>query len=172
MPIDLEGWSLGDTSLAGFLRPVPPEAGFVLNSGEYAVLIPFDTAQNQTLLTALYPLNARIFTVGDGNSIGSGLNNNNDFVYIYDAEGNVVDTIFYKCDEPSDSDNREKNNCAGFEAVNDPANANKSIERQDANDTDSFVISPPGGTPGTEIEGGVQNLRECTSTTREPTFPS
>jgi len=149
-PVDLTGWRLGDGSLADGLTPVPEGASMELLSGERAVFIPFNSAPPSPI-----PAGTRIFKVGNSDRIGSGLNNDNDVIYIYDDAGSIVDEIRYDCRA-----NLLKNCGADI-------TQGKSIERTDAFDAESFVNVPdpvPEGqksaTPGEAIPG-FQNAAAC-----------
>lgn len=140
-PVDIANWSLGDTSLAGALTPVPETASTILSPGERVILIPFLTDATPFLVDGV-----RVFKVGMGNSLGSGLNNANDRIYIYNENREIIDTMEYSCED-------DRTNCpTDFEE-------GKTIERTNALDAESFVTSE--GTPGIAIDGFQNALAGC-----------
>lgn len=146
MDVDLTDWSVGDTSLAGGVTPVPEDSPRTVPPGSRALFIPFNAA-----LPSPLPVNTKIFRVGNaenGDQIGSGLNADKERIFIYDANGSIVDTVGYNCE---DSNPAFEFNCDGFVAGN-------TLERTDASDPESFVARPP--SPGQGING-FANATPC-----------
>jgi hypothetical protein len=144
--VDLTGWTLGDTSLAGGLTPFPVTESMVLKAGERAVLIPFNSVPPSPI-----PSGTRIFKVGNSDRLGSGFNNDNDTIFIYDAAGSIIDRIRYDCD---DSDNTPIQNCG----TDDESLVveGSSIARTSATDPTSFELQTP--SPG---GGSIADTRNC-----------
>ena len=159
--IDLDDWSVGDTSLAGGLTPCPDEgSGKTLPIGYTALFIPFNANCSEYAELS----NTKVFRIGNaenGNQIGSGLNANEERIYIYDSNGSIVDTVGYTCM------GTDRVNCGDSDTTVD---GTTTLQRQDASDPNSFKVLPP--SPGQDTNG-FENAVVCTtSTTGEPSFPS
>jgi len=145
MQVDLSGWSLGDGSEAGGLTPYPDDnAPMTLDPGFRAVIIPFNSVPPTPI-----PDGTRIFKVGTKNAIGSGINNGNDVIKIFDDNGSVIDEIRFSCVEKP-----PPLNCGSVGEFEE----GETIERTDALDVESFQVSE--GSPGLAISG-FQNAADC-----------
>jgi len=135
--VDLTGWSLGDGSLAANISAL--DGNLLVLPGEYAVFIPSAAAEDESYINS-FPSGAKLILV-EGEQIGSGLNDDNDRIYLYDENGNIVTTMGYDCL------NSPFLNCGDG---NFPTGG--SLERKKAGDDDSFElqINP---SPGAENSG-------------------
>jgi hypothetical protein len=113
--VDLIDWRFGDHSLTEDLYPSPEkdDESILLGPGQYAVLIP-------ALTELTFTNDTFVIKVGVDEIIGSGLNDESDRVFLYDEQGNEIDSFGWTFDSSYP--------------------AGKSLERKDAESSESFEI--------------------------------
>lgn len=116
--------------------------------GDRAVLIPFLSDPPSPI-----PEGTRVFKVGNSDRLGSGFNNDNDTISMYNLDGTVIDRIPYDCESENrlncSSENGESLTIEGM-----------SIERGDASDKESFSLQTPSPGADTSNIQGVANCNE------------
>lgn len=84
----------------------------------------------------------------NGNQIKSGLNADKERIYIFNSDGNTVDTVGYTC---TDS---ERVHCG----TDSDSVVGSKLQSEDASDPNSFKVIPP--SPGQDT-AGIQNAVFC-----------
>jgi len=145
-PIDLTGWRIGDVSKTNDLLPISDGENLIMLPNAYAVLIPGQSGLSFTDGT-------NVFHIGEGVMFGSNLNDNFDSIFLYDDDGNEMDSIRYNCDTTN----------SGFQNCSSGGNfpAGNTLERKNAGDNTSFE---PQNNPSPGVENaGFSGDTDCTT---------